>query len=79
MVSMMTSFLVNDHTVRSYRLGNKVFKMSKEVHRQCLRYGVTPDEVISYRNRWRSLGVDATYTLAALRALEERKKKGGLS
>jgi len=61
----------------AYRIDKEVFRMPRELHKECLMHGVTSSDIKRHRNNWLALGIDpkfATQQTAALRALEDKKR-----
>lgn len=59
----------------SYRLGKGVFKMPKDLFIQCKQYGVTEADIKKRYNDYRIMGLEVPFRMAALRALEDKKRR----
>ena len=68
------------NAAKTHRIGNKVFRISKDTWKECLQKGVTEQDIIYQKKRYGSMGIPVNQQVAALRAIENkliRSRKGG--
>lgn len=66
---------------RKRRIGSKVFHVKDDVFKQCKETGVTEQDIIAEYNKYRKVGIETTWGVAAQSAVREkrlRSMRGGL-
>ena len=65
--------VVPNQSLFPYRIGKRVYKLPKDVYYMCKDSGVREKDIEGHYNRWMTMGIKSTYSIAALRAIEEKR------
>lgn len=65
--------IVPNQSLTPVRIGNRVYRLPRDVYAMCKESGVRDKDIENHYNRWMTMGIKSTYGVAALRALEDKR------